>query len=182
MTLMSLKRFWDIIAQSRSDFDPNCRDGNMDSQVTRLRLILSELSVEEIGSFDNTFTKLFHDAYRWDLWAAGYIIEGGCGDDGFTDFRYWLISMGREVYDNAMTDVESLASVAFTPGIEVTRFEGFRFLAREALRRMNASDNDAGLMAFEHPPSPAGNEWDDGDLPRRFPKLTAVADQYGAQS
>lgn len=125
MALMSLERFWGIIAASRSGFDPKRSDGNMDSQVTLLRNALSELSAADVSSFANTFTKLFHDAYRWDLWAAGYIIEGGCGDDGFTDFRYWLISMGRDVYDNAMTDVESLADVAFAPGVEVTRFEEF---------------------------------------------------------
>ncbi|PAY16369.1 molybdate metabolism regulator [Rhodopirellula sp. SM50] len=180
MALMNLERFWDIIAQSRSDFDPNRRDGNMDSQVTHLRELLSELSAKEVGSFDNTFTKLYHDAYRWDLWAAGYIIEGGCGDDGFTDFRYWLISMGREVYDNAMADVESLATVAFAPGIEVTRFEEFGYIARDVLRRMDASDDDAGIMQFEHPTSPAGEEWDDDDLRTRYPKLTAAETQYGA--
>ncbi|MFI0445410.1 DUF4240 domain-containing protein [Actinomadura sp. 6N118] len=26
-------------------------------------------------------------AYRHPLWNAAYLIEGGCGDDGFMDFR-----------------------------------------------------------------------------------------------
>lgn len=180
MALMNLERFWTIIADSRSEFNPSRRDGNMDSQVARLRDALSELPAQNVGSFANTFTKLFHDAYRWDLWAAGYIIEAGCGDDGFTDFRYWLISMGRDVYDNAMTDVESLADVAFAPGIEVTRFEEFGYIPHDVLRRRNTSEDDAGIMEFKHPASPAGEEWEDDDLPTRFLKLTAAEAQHGA--
>ncbi|GAA4454121.1 DUF4240 domain-containing protein [Novipirellula rosea] len=179
MALMNHERFWTIIAESRSEFDPNRRDGDMDSQVARLRDALSELSAQDVGSFANTFTKLFHDAYRWDLWAAGYIIEGGCSDDGFADFRNWLISMGRDVYDNAMTDVDSLADVAFAPGIEVTRFEEFGNIPLDVLRRMNTPEDDAGIMEFKHPASPAGEEWEEEDLPTRFPKLIAAEARYG---
>lgn len=31
------------------------------------------------------------EAYRRDLWAAAYHANGGCSDDGFIDFRIWLI-------------------------------------------------------------------------------------------
>ncbi|EMI18784.1 WGR domain protein [Rhodopirellula maiorica SM1] len=179
MTLMNDERFWTIIAESRSEFDPNRRDGNMDSQVARLRDALSELSAQDVGSFANTLTNLFHDAYQWDLWAAGYIIEGGCSDDGFCDFRYWLISMGRDVYCNAITDVESLADVAFAPGIEVTRFEESGYIAHSVLRGMNASEDDAGITKFKHPVSPAGEEWEEEELPTRFPKLIAAEARYG---
>ena len=178
--LMELERFWSIIEQSLSDFDPDRRDGNMDAQVASLNQILSKLDPKEIGAFSNRLSELFHSAYRWDLWAAGYIIEGGCSDDGFIDFRYWLISMGRTVFENAMADVESLADVAFGPGIEVTRFEEFGYIADQLLRTMGVSETDAEIMAFEHPNSPAGDEWDDDDLPNRFPKLTAAEAQFGA--
>ena len=135
--LMELDRFWSIIEQSRSDFDPSrpntIRDGNMSAQLARLKTILSELEPREIGAFSNRFSELFHSAYRWDLWAAGYIIEGGCSDDGFMDFRYWLISMGRSVFDNAMMDAESLADVAFGPGVECTQFEEFGYVADQPI-------------------------------------------------
>ena len=90
------------------------------------------------------------------------------------------MSMGREVYDNAMIDVESLTAVAFAPGVEVTRFEEFGYIANDVLRQLNASEEDAGIMEFKHPSSPAGEEWEDEDLPKRFPKLTAAEAQYGA--
>lgn len=34
--------------------------------------------------------------YRRDLWAAAYIIGGGCSDDSFIDFRAGLIAQGHE--------------------------------------------------------------------------------------
>ena len=37
--------------------------------------------------------------------------EYGCSDDGFIDFRAWLIAQGREVYFAALADPDSLADV-----------------------------------------------------------------------
>ncbi len=88
--------------------------------------------------------------------------------------------MGREVYDSAMADVESLAGVAFCSGIEVTRFEEFGSNAYAVLEEMNASESDAGIMEFKHPNSPTGDEWDDDDLGKQFPKLTAAEAQFGS--
>ena len=45
----------------------------------------------------------------WD--AAGIMKEYGCSDDGFIDFRAWLIAQGREVYFAALADPDSLADV-----------------------------------------------------------------------
>ena len=43
--------------------------------------------------------------------AAGIMKEYGCSDDGFIDFRAWLIAQGREVYFAALADPDSLADV-----------------------------------------------------------------------
>lgn len=177
---MELDRFWALISESRREFDPDRENGNMDAQVAAIRKLLSDLPMEDVAAFSNAFSKLFHDAYNWDLWAAGYIIEGGCGDDGFTDFRYWLISMGRDVYENAMTDAESLADVAFRSGIECAQFEEFGYIADETGNQLDTTAYDAELMEFKHPEAPSGKEWEDEDLPTRFPKLTAAEAEHGA--
>lgn len=39
------------------------------------------------------------------------IKEYGCSDDGFIDFRAWLIAQGKEVYLNALRDPDTLAEV-----------------------------------------------------------------------
>ena len=33
---------------------------------------------------------------------------GGCSDDGFEYFRYWLITRGQEVFNSTMENVDSL--------------------------------------------------------------------------
>src|SRR5262249_54204564 len=111
---------------------------------------------------------------RWDLWAAAYILQGGCSDDGFIDFRCWLISMGREVYDGAHADVESLASVA-ADDPQYTSFEDFGRVAREVYEDRAGADMPAGTSP--EPAEPAGERWEeDGDeLRRRWPRLWAAS-------
>ena len=49
-------------------------------------------------------------AYQYGLWTAASVIErGGCTDDGFMDFRQWLVGQGRGVYMAALKDPDSLA-------------------------------------------------------------------------
>lgn len=177
--LMELDRFWEIIGESRRDFSPQLANGNMRRQLVVLKELLSKLPVEEVAAFSNTFRKLYLDAYKWDLWAAAYIVEGGCGDDSFTDFRYWLISMGHEVFDNAMANAETLAHIAFQPGIEYTRFEKFGYVADEVGRELDETAYYAGLIDFEYPVSPSGMAWEDEDLPIRFPQLVAAEADLG---
>src|SRR5215471_9411707 len=95
--------FWTLVEAAKAEATPA-----LSNQPEILRKKLEALPPREIVEFDRIFTQLHHDAYRWDLWAAAYIIEGGCSDDGFTDFRSWLISMGRDVYDAALRDPETL--------------------------------------------------------------------------
>ena len=63
--------------------------------------------------------KAFHDilhayedlANRYGLWDAANIMKEWCSDDGFIDFRAWLISQGKEVYLAALRDPDSLADI-----------------------------------------------------------------------
>jgi hypothetical protein len=49
------------------------------------------------------------ESYRWDLWGAAYLINGGCSDDGFDYFRGWLLSQGRAIWQATLADPDSLA-------------------------------------------------------------------------
>ncbi|QNN25324.1 DUF4240 domain-containing protein [Planctomycetales bacterium ZRK34] len=167
---MTYDQFWQTIAASRGVVDRNRRDGNMDRQAERLEELLSVMSVDDVQAFDRIFTQFYFDAYTYDLWAAAYIIEGGCSDDGFMDFRYWLISMGRAIYEAAMADAESLADVAGGPGIEVCAFEEFGRIARRVLEQKNVPE-PAEPSGASHPREPVGEWWEDDNLPERFPKL-----------
>ena len=173
---MDSRGFWGIIRESRAGFDPALRDGNMDRQVVRFQQLLSDLAPEEIAQIQRKFDERMNDAYRWDLWAAAYIIEGGCSDDGFTDFRSWLISMGREVYESALRDPESLVDVADADGIEATSFEEFQYVPCQVYE--NKTGQNMPDTGVSYTGEPAGDKWSENgdDLSRRLPRLWA---KYG---
>ncbi len=170
---MHLDEFWAIIQHSRAGFDPTLRDGNMARQIQGLQLALGELPVDELVEFQRHFDERMNEAYRWDLWAAAHIIEGGCSDDGFSDFRSWLISMGREIFDAALRDPESLTSIADAPGIESCSFEEFQYLPSQLYEDMTDEElPETGVSQLEEP---VGEAWsEDGDeLARRLPQVWA---------
>ncbi len=74
---------------------------------------LMDLGPEQAKKFDDIACAYTSLAYQYGLWTAASVMErGGCTDDGFIDFRGWLISQGREVYMAALRDPDSLADAA----------------------------------------------------------------------
>lgn len=100
---MTLDEFWEHIRKSKRK-DP-------DAHVDRLVKRLVKLPPEEIIDFDYWWNLLHAEAYNWDLWGAAYLLNGGCSDDGFIDFRSWLILQGRDVFQTALTNPDTLADV-----------------------------------------------------------------------
>ncbi|MBN1207996.1 MAG: DUF4240 domain-containing protein [Myxococcaceae bacterium] len=170
---MNADLFWRIIESSRSGFDPNRADGNMEQQLEELRSLLRELSPEEIVGFRNQLLDYVDAAFTWDLWGAAYVIGGGCSDDGFMDFRGWLISMGRDVFEKALSDAESLADVASAPGIEGVFFEEFLNVPAQVFEE--ATGREVPEYTGHSRVHPAGEKWNEAreDLERRFPRLWA---------
>lgn len=74
---------------------------------------LVDLGPEQAKRFD-TMARVYMDlAYQYGLWTAANVMErGGCSDDGFMDFRAWLVAQGKEVYLAALADPDSLANAA----------------------------------------------------------------------
>jgi hypothetical protein len=86
--------------------------------VSRLADRLSRLSGDHIDGFLREFGNAHRGAYRWDLWAAGYLIQDSMGDDGFTDFRTWLIAHGRTAYERALAEPDTLADLTWRDDLE----------------------------------------------------------------
>src|SRR5262249_33459755 len=95
-TTMDTSQFWQIIERSKAESGGDC-----DKQVDALTTILLELPAEEIEEFATIFGRFHAQAYRNDVWAAAYIMNDGCSDDAFMDFRSWLIGQGEAVYTAA---------------------------------------------------------------------------------
>lgn len=169
---MNRDQFWEIIEQSRSQWDSKVADGNMARQCEVLHTQLTALNQKELISFATHFYQVYDDAYRWDLWAAAYIMGGGgCSDDGFLDFRDWLISMGRDVFEAAMKDPESLAKNAALPGVEEVFFQGFSYVAHRVHEEKFGEDlPDLNLVQLKEPLGKRFSE-DAEELRKRLPKL-----------
>jgi hypothetical protein len=133
----------------------------MDRQAVHLTELLATIPRVEAEEFETHFVTFLYRAYRWDLWRAAFLIAGGCSDDGFMDFRLWLISMGRSAYENALRDPDSLAEVVSDESIEAFFFEGF------------GPEPIEGLELPEHPSRPVGTRftYSDDEFRRHLPRL-----------
>jgi len=157
--------FWRIIETSLKK-----AKGDADDQIDILHGELQSLPVKEIVSFDHHFQSLWFDAYRHELWAAAYLIGGGCSDDGFMDFRGWLICRGQRVYEEALKHPDSLAKTLRDD--EECQIEGFQYVAQQVWEDKTGKDGlDFPMSEGNHPAEPVGAEWKEADLPRLFPEL-----------
>jgi hypothetical protein len=97
--------FWLTIDQSRR-LAPTA--GWVARRVVRR---LARRPPDEILAFGRHYDRVSVESSRPLLWAAAYLINGGCSDDGFYYFRGWLITRGRRVWGRAIADPDSLVDV-----------------------------------------------------------------------
>src|SRR5215469_5536047 len=103
---MNQEQFWSIIARAcQSDLH------KVDEWDDNLERELKKLTPDEIIEWNHIFDRLAFRARTIDLWGAAYTINGGASDDGFYYFRCWLIGMGKDVYEAAVANPDSLAGV-----------------------------------------------------------------------
>jgi len=161
--LMADEEFWKLIKLS---FDHS--HGDFEIQQEELKKELKKLSPQDIILFDNKFSQLRGLAYNWELWGAIYIIHGGCGDDSFMDFRDWVISQGKDFYNNTLANPESLIDVN-EDKIEI-EWEGMGYIPNEVFKDMTGQNLPEG---FHENQEITGKKWeeDGDDLKIMFPKL-----------
>lgn len=158
--------FWELIDASRAECKPASGDPDDAQNVVLVRL-LSELPPDEIIAFDRVFRRLHAAAYTWDLWAAAFLIEGGCSDDGFKDFRSGLIGLGRKVYEDAVRDPGTLVSQP-TRGVDFSN-ELLMYAASEAYE--SVAEDELPESEWIQSPQPSGEPWDSATVEHRYPEL-----------
>jgi hypothetical protein len=159
--------FWRLIAETRKAAG---NDTGRQSELLEERL--RQLSPQAIVQFARIRSRLDRRAYTWNLWAAAYVIEDGCSDDCFRDFRGYLISLGRSAYTKALENPDSLASVV--QDAETGSWENADNVAPDAYSGVTGGDfplDDSDLSG--RPRGKPFNEDDGAALARRFPRLAA---------
>lgn len=146
------EQFWRLIDAARETA------GGWKSMLEPLIESLSRLEEPDIIRFKQIYDAYLDLAYKEKLWAAAAVMHNGCSDDGFTDFRAWLIAQGKDVYLNALADPDSLADLetvqAFGREVaalkhmpndgynEAASFECMTYAASDAYERKFGKDAD----------------------------------------
>ncbi|WP_266204503.1 DUF4240 domain-containing protein [Pontibacter kalidii] len=164
--LMDEEKFWDIIQTTRSK-----ANGDYEQQQEELAGELRRLTPDEIILFGNRFRYFRGLANTWELWGAVYIIEGGCGDDCFNDFREWVIGQGRDFYYNTINDPETLVEVDSDIIEDVDR-EGLGYVPATVFKELTGQRMP---YPYQEKMETTGYEWEEGSdaLKQMFPKLSA---------
>jgi hypothetical protein len=152
---MSRDEFWRLIGDGTNEVD------------------LTPLTAAQLISYQAHFDQLVDKSDTWDLWGAAYLIRGGCSDDSFLDFRYGLIAKGRDVYERAVADPDSLADLD-DPEVDD---ESFGYLALKVYKKR--TQQQMPRLERNHSGT-AGDEWDFDDeeeMEVRFPRLCAKLDE-----
>jgi hypothetical protein len=102
--------FWSLIEQIRHEA---LDDG--DKQVELLFQALVQLTKDEILAFYRIMNQQMNLSKTAELWNAASIITCGCSDDGFLDFRAWLIGQGKNMFEMVLKDPESLVDIVKYP-------------------------------------------------------------------
>jgi Protein of unknown function (DUF4240) len=161
--MMDVDRFWQVVEASRLQ-----AGSDTEARVESLGIVLSGLSAAELKSFQRHYDEQIRRSYRWDLWGAAFVMNGGCSDDGFRYFRDWLISEGRETFEKALANPESLADL---DRVELAELESYGYVALELYGEKASGELDRDFSA--EGAEPTGQPWKEEDVDRLFPRLAA---------
>jgi hypothetical protein len=174
--------FWDVIEAARTAASSTVPFHEA------LVSLLAARTAEEILDYQEKFDEEHRALYRWDVWAAAYLIGGGCSDDSFMDFRAGLIAQGRDWHRKAVASPDSLADhPAVTAAAAVQHdsalfYEKVNYAASYAFQRVSRDDHAFWDALSERDqgnrgPADMGENFDFDDMQemrRRLPRLAAL--------
>jgi len=99
---MNSAEFWQFVGVVRSAAKD---DDHFDALIENKLRVFSN---DELIAFQDTYGDIAHTAFAWRVWGAAYLMNSGCSDDGFSDFRAWLISQGQDFFERTLNEPDSL--------------------------------------------------------------------------
>ncbi|MBO1333306.1 DUF4240 domain-containing protein [Streptomyces sp. VRA16 Mangrove soil] len=167
---MDETEFWEIVDSTRE-----AAGGDPEDHAELLVERLLQSDPDAVLDFARHFEARYNRAYRWDLWGAAWVLLGGASDDSFDFFRCWLIGQGREVFEGALHDPDSLAELLDGFDDEVDGDgEELGYAADEAYEELTGTVmSDLGLPPAPPEPEGAPVDFEDGGvMTRLYPRLT----------
>ncbi len=171
---MDKQTFWKLIETARADAAP-------EEVASRAAELLADRPEAEIAASQQVLWDLLAESYRAPLWAAAYVINGGCSDDGFDYFRGWLLTQGQETFETALTDPDALAAhpavrEAAAKGRDLWD-EGALSIAWRAYEAGTGRELPADSFTISYPALDPSWDFDFGDtdeISARLPRLSAL--------
>lgn len=166
-----------------------------------LRSRLSRAPRRHLLDFVQHLSGTREPANTYRLWrAADIIMDGHCSTDSFHYFQMWLVGLGREAYDAAIGDPDTLAAVPEVrrlaalprpwPDDDLPDWESLEYVACEIGDQRTDIDGDIRDVLTEErwidvrmDPHPVDAEWaelDPVEVSRRYPDLWALFGEHWA--
>ncbi|MET9963117.1 DUF4240 domain-containing protein [Streptomyces sp. NPDC006326] len=171
---MDTQTFWKLIETARAEAGP-------DHVAPCAAQLLARRPAAEIAAAQQVLWDLLAQSYRSPLWAAAYVINGGCSDDGFDYFRGWLLTQGEAVFTRALADPDSLAE---HPAVREAAAEGLELwdeaalsIAWTAYESATGCTLPADSFTISYPPLDPAWDFDFDDTAEtgaRLPRLSAL--------
>ncbi len=166
--------FWAVIDRATAD-----RPGSPGEVAKRAVAELAARDPGEIVAWGRHLDKVMAASAKEDLWAAAYLINGGCSADGFDHFRGWLIANGRAVVAGAVREPDLLAEL---PAVRAAATNGAVFEAEEVLSIAAEAHRQAAgaeLPGSDVPvtrldPADLWDFDDEEEMSRRLPRLSGL--------
>ncbi|WP_028777097.1 DUF4240 domain-containing protein [Shimazuella kribbensis] len=178
--MMSETLFWELLETAKK------KEEDPEDQLEWLELHLSRKPIKDIVEFDFILKKYYYQSYTSDLWAAAYIIMGGCSDDSFDYFRAWLLFLGKETYESIINNPESIIPHLQPLEIEqeVPELEDLLYVASMAYEEKTGFDDEHYSKLYKQisgdkylQPS-IELDWDEEDMDSLRKKFPLLWDRY----
>ena len=165
---MPRDRLYALIDAARDGGGPESPSVDPDA----LREVVAALDPDELSGFVLAFDDELIRLNRWSVWGAGYVANGGMGDDDFHYFRCWLIGKGRSAVDAVLEDPDALADHLDAAGLEN---EGLEYVGLDLLEERGLPDprDDADRAYADDEPS--GQPFDEGAVEAAYPRTAAAS-------
>lgn len=139
--VLGKEEFWQLIEKAK------CRCGQDKKKfLGYIRKELRKRGPEVALCFHSMVYVYRQLAYKYGLWTAAGIMLDGCSDDGFLDFRAWLIAQGKDVFLEALRCPDSLAKVEVYGDCE---FESFSYVGSVVYEKLTGRDAYADMDSME---------------------------------
>ncbi len=127
-------KFWEIVQKARgSTLTP-------EEHSQRLVALLVTTPPDEIREFDRILGSLLARGNRGELRVAANLINDGPNDEEFLFFLGWLILQGREKFEGALKNADSIADWIDTTDVDNYECEDLLYAAANAYETATGKD------------------------------------------